>query len=123
VPGKGEFNDQISEIEMDSSYFNFQRLKLDVDPLFLKPMVYTYPGDIHILCDEKTACATEIFMHDHDRVTIVGEKTRGAKQIAIFVAIEDWLFQIPICSYYTKEREMGDGKGIEPDVKVKSASS
>ncbi|MFW6386681.1 MAG: S41 family peptidase [Bacillota bacterium] len=75
-----------------------------------------------VLIDGGSASASEIFaaaIKDHDRGTLIGEKTFGKGSVQNLVPLEDdSAVKMTTAHYYTPEGKNIHEKGIEPDIEV-----
>ncbi|GHT74603.1 hypothetical protein AGMMS50262_07890 [Bacteroidia bacterium] len=89
-----------------------------------KNIPYNPEQKIYILTDNKTASACEPLIYglrQQKNITIVGEKTAGAILSPIVFDVGGGYYAIiPVAEYLTADGKQIEGKGIEPDVKVKS---
>jgi carboxyl-terminal processing protease len=86
-----------------------------------------------LLVDGSSASASEVFtgaLRDHERATIVGEKTYGKASVQTLIPLSSAAdsdpgpgLKITIAYYYTPEGQLIDGKGIEPGVTLEPAET
>ncbi len=91
------------------------------------PVIYSSDDDcinlpICVLINGSSASASEVLagaLKDHDRATLVGEKTYGKGVVqSIFDLSDGDALKITTAKYYTPSGECIDKKGINPDVKA-----
>lgn len=82
----------------------------------------SFNGEIVILVNERSASASELFslaLRDYDMATIIGEKTFGKGTSSINIPVSFGSINVSNGKIYTKESENIEGKGIEPDIRVR----
>ncbi len=81
-----------------------------------------FSGKIAVLTDGYSASASEILagvLRDHKLATLIGEKTYGKGSVqGIFPLPDGSLLKMTTALYALPSKELIDGKGIKPDIKV-----
>jgi len=90
-----------------------------------QPPVYT--GKVYLLVNGNTASTCEPIVYglkQHHIATIAGERTAGAMLCGEQYDIKDgFTLTVPVATYYASDGYKIDKRGVEPDIKVKSADA
>jgi Flp pilus assembly protein TadD len=91
------------------------------------PRAPRFDGTVYLLTSERSASASEPLAHllkTTKRATLIGERTAGKMLTALPHPIGDgWVLVVPEADYYAADGTRLEGRGVEPDVRVKMADA
>ena len=120
--------DKIVDYTMNSD-FNILKDNAGIRILLIpnKDILRNLGQKVYILTDKKTASACEPLIYGlkkQKNITIIGERTAGAiLSPAVFDVGGGYYTIIPIAEYLAADGERIEGKGVEPDIKIKPAKA
>jgi len=85
------------------------------------PKFYDIP--VFVMVSKHTASAAEYFaltIKEMKRGIVLGETTAGAGNPSIVVNFDNYFAQIPICEIVTKDQKSIEGKGVTPNIELKT---
>ena len=88
------------------------------------PQTMPYSGKIVVLTDGGSASTSEVFaagMQENERATIVGERSAGQILLSVFDTLPTGaIFQYAVSDYKSPKSILIEGRGVIPDVEVKT---
>jgi carboxyl-terminal processing protease len=88
------------------------------------PQTAPYPGKVVIITDGGSGSTSEIFaagMQENERAKIVGERSAGQILVSLFDTLPTGaIFQYAISDYKSPKNILIEGRGVIPDVEVKT---